>query len=209
MPICRRCAAVSATAQGRVIAPDPATLPSDEFDFQTLWKHPKLLLAQTCWGPMEQGLAKHVIVVGQPSYDGIEGGKGELYSSAILMRRDGVAAGDVPSPADGRPIIPLDLMRGKRFAYNSLNSMSGIIALTRDLEAVGESLGHLLRAHRDRRASRLDRRGCRWQGRCLRDRRPQLGYGAALRAARGRTCRGRLDGAAQGLADDHVGPYAA
>ena len=36
---------------------------------------------------MEQGLAEHVVVIGQPSYDGIEGGAGELYSSAILMRR--------------------------------------------------------------------------------------------------------------------------
>ena len=140
MPICRRCTAVSATAQGRVIAPDPATLPPDEFDFQTLWKHPKLLLAQTCWGPMEQGLAQHVIVVGQPSYDGIDGGQGEFYSSAMLMRRD-AAANDVSSPADGLPLIPLDLMRGKRFAYNSLDSMSGIIALTRDLEAAGENPG--------------------------------------------------------------------
>jgi ABC-type phosphate/phosphonate transport system substrate-binding protein len=37
---------------GRMIAPDPATLPSDELDFPTLWKHPALLFAQTCWGPM-------------------------------------------------------------------------------------------------------------------------------------------------------------
>ena len=42
--------------EGRVIAPDPATLPPDELDFPTLWKHPELLLAQTCWGPMEEGL---------------------------------------------------------------------------------------------------------------------------------------------------------
>jgi ABC-type phosphate/phosphonate transport system substrate-binding protein len=125
--------------EGRVIAPDPATLPPDEFDFPTLWKHPDLLLAQTCWGPMEQGLAKHARLVGQPSYDGIEGGQGNLYSSAIVMRRYEQEKG-VPAPVDGMPRIPLDLIRGKRFAYNSLDSMSGIIALSRDLEAVGESL---------------------------------------------------------------------
>ena len=33
---------------GNVIAADPASLPPDEFDFQTLWRHPDLLLAQTC-----------------------------------------------------------------------------------------------------------------------------------------------------------------
>jgi ABC-type phosphate/phosphonate transport system substrate-binding protein len=46
----------------------------------------------------------------------------------------------VAAPADGQPVIPADIIRGKRFAYNSLDSMSGIIAPTRDLEAMGESL---------------------------------------------------------------------
>ena len=32
---------------GKLIAPDPASLPPDEFDFATLWRHPDLLLAQT------------------------------------------------------------------------------------------------------------------------------------------------------------------
>ncbi len=177
-----------------VIAPDPATLPPDELDFSTLWRHPKLLFAQTCWGPMELGLAKHVRVVGQPDYSAFEGGDGELYSSAIVMPRGfldsrstlppsglpaispsrgeitpsagaspiangagealavklpisslegemaGRPEGGVLSPTDGKPRIPLDLLRDKRFAFNSEDSMSGIIALTRDLAAMGESL---------------------------------------------------------------------
>jgi ABC-type phosphate/phosphonate transport system substrate-binding protein len=49
-------------------------------------------------------------------------------------------ANDRPAPRDGTPLIPLDLLRGKRLAYNSLDSMSGIIALTRDLEAMGAGL---------------------------------------------------------------------
>ncbi|MFB9978284.1 phosphate/phosphite/phosphonate ABC transporter substrate-binding protein [Mesorhizobium kowhaii] len=125
-------------AQGKLIAPDPATLPPDELDSHKLWLHPALLFAQTCWGPMGLGLSRHVQVVGQPSYDAYEGGQGELYSSALVMR-----AGEGPevrSPADGRALIPLDLIRGKRFTFNSLDSMSGIIALTRDLQAAGESL---------------------------------------------------------------------
>ena len=124
--------------EGRLIAADPGTLPSDELDFQTLWKHPDLLFAQTCWGPMEEGLARHVVVVGQPSYDGIEGGQGEFYSSPILMRRG--AAAPVGAPADGRALLPLDLFRNARLAYNSTDSMSGIVALTCDLDAAGTSL---------------------------------------------------------------------
>jgi len=145
--------------EGKVIAADPATLLSEELDFPTLWKHPDLLFAQTCWGPMEEGLHRYVTVVGQPSYDGIEGGQGELYSSAILMRRSspsplrggsarsagvGVAQDKAPAamraPLDGRAILPLNLFRNARLAYNSMDSMSGIIALTRDLEAVGTGL---------------------------------------------------------------------
>lgn len=125
-------------AGGALIAPDPATLPPDELDFHKLWLHPGLLFAQTCWGPMELGLSKHVQVVGQPSYDAYEGGQGELYSSALVMRAG--EGTEVRSPADGKAVLPLGLMHGKRFTFNSLDSMSGIIALTRDLEAAGESL---------------------------------------------------------------------
>ena len=125
-------------ALGKLIAPDPATLPADELDYHKLWLHPALLFAQTCWGPMELGLSKHVQVVGQPSYDAYEGGQGELYSSALVMR-----TGEGPearSPADGKALLPLDLIRGKRFTFNGLDSMSGIIGLTRDLHAAGQSL---------------------------------------------------------------------
>jgi ABC-type phosphate/phosphonate transport system substrate-binding protein len=43
---------------------------------------------------------------------------------------------------DGRAasVIPLDLLRGRRLAFNSEDSMSGLLALARDLEAEGESL---------------------------------------------------------------------
>ncbi|MBZ9676074.1 phosphate/phosphite/phosphonate ABC transporter substrate-binding protein [Mesorhizobium sp. ES1-1] len=125
-------------AQGELLAPDPATLPPEALDFHVLWLHPALLFAQTCWGPMELGLSRQVQVLGQPSYDAYEGGSGELYSSALVMR-----AGEGPqvrSPTDGSASVPLDLLRGKRFTFNGLDSMSGIIALTRDLAAVGESL---------------------------------------------------------------------
>jgi ABC-type phosphate/phosphonate transport system substrate-binding protein len=132
----------------------------------TLWRHPDLLLCQTCWGPLELGLDEHVTVVGQPSYNGFEGGQGALYSSAILARvspnppwmeaalKRGAAATSVgarelaakrrgvdkPAPEDGLPDIPLAQLRGLRFAFNAFDSMSGFIAPSRDLEAMGESL---------------------------------------------------------------------
>jgi ABC-type phosphate/phosphonate transport system substrate-binding protein len=123
---------------GKPIEPDPATLPPDEFDFHQLWLSPALLFGQTCWGPMELGLAPHVQVIAQPSYDAFEGGQGELYSSALVMAADGGPS--LASPADGKAVIPLDLIRGKRFTFNNPDSMSGLIGLTRDLEAMGASL---------------------------------------------------------------------
>jgi ABC-type phosphate/phosphonate transport system substrate-binding protein len=122
-------------SRSRVIAPDPSTLPPDQLDLPTLWRHPALLLGQTCWGPMELGLGEHVRVVGQPDYSAFEGGKGPFYSSAILMRRDDAELlQDVAPPDDGSALIPLERIEGARLAYNSVDSMSGLIALTRDLE---------------------------------------------------------------------------
>lgn len=117
-------------AGGRIIAPDPAGLPPDGFDLHTLWRHPALLVCQTCWGPMEAGLAPHVRVIGQPDYSPYEGGGGALYSSAIVMRR-------VDTPSSGTLI---DLLRGARFAFNSRDSRSGCLALGEDLDAAGEGL---------------------------------------------------------------------
>lgn len=127
-------------ATGAVIAADPATLPPDDLDFAALWRHPSLLLGQTCWGPMETGLADHVLVLGQPSYDGITGGAGPDYSSAIVMRRESDSPENVPPPADGLARLPLDRLRGLRFAYNNPDSMSGLLGVSHDLEAEGQSL---------------------------------------------------------------------
>ena len=63
---------------------------------------------------------------------------------------------------------------------NSLDSMSGIIAPDARPRGDGRKPRHLFRAHRDRRPPRLDRRGRRGQGGCLRHRLPKLAHGAAL-----------------------------
>lgn len=125
--------------QGGPIAPDPATLPPDDLDLSTLWRHPDLLLGQTCWGPMDLGLEPLVHVVGQPDYSLYEGGEGIDYSSAIVLRRGEVRHPE-PPPADGRAIITLENLRGKRFAYNDALSLSGFLGLKADLEAAGSSL---------------------------------------------------------------------
>ncbi|KAI0871292.1 ABC-type phosphate/phosphonate transport system, periplasmic component [Hypoxylon argillaceum] len=124
-------------SEENIVAPDPATLPPDELDLHTLWRHPSLLFSQTCWGPLELGLARHVEVVGQYDYSGVEGGEAEFYSSAIVARP---IADHVPAPPDGKPHLPLEHLRGKRLAYNSPDSISGILGLERDLASFNEDL---------------------------------------------------------------------
>lgn len=75
-------------ADGALLAPDPAMLPPDDLDLDVLWRHPRLLLGETCRGPMSLGLSAHVAVVGQNAYDGIPGGGGVEYRSAVVARRD-------------------------------------------------------------------------------------------------------------------------
>lgn len=124
---------------GTMVAPDPATLPPDEFDLPVLWRHPKLLFAQACWGPMEFGLAPFVEVAGQPDYSGLAGGDGISYSSAILMRRGHGRVAATPS-GEGRAVLPVELLRGRKLAFNGRDSMSGYLALERDLESTRASM---------------------------------------------------------------------
>jgi len=118
---------------GEIIAPDPATLPPDEFDVHVLWRHPGLVFAQTCWGPLRAGLAEHVDILWQPDYSKFAGGDKEHYRSAIVMRGED-AIGAAP---ENEPGIPFAAMRGKRFAYNDPLSMSGILAIREDMARSG------------------------------------------------------------------------
>lgn len=130
-------------AGGTVIAPDPAQLAPEELDRAALWRHPDLLFAQTCWGPMANGLESEVKVIGQPLYDDVEGWEGALYSSVVLARAEGggqVRASHLPAPVDGTAVLDVAAMRGRRLAFNERHSMSGHIALSEDLAARGAAI---------------------------------------------------------------------
>ena len=114
---------------GKLIAPDPASLPPHEFDLAVLWQHPNLLFAQTCHGPLDLWL-KGVSIIGQDDYSGIEGGEGELYSSALVMR----------SPAIVNDPDLVKRLGGLRLVYNVADSMSGYLALEQELESCNAGL---------------------------------------------------------------------
>ena len=107
--------------------PAALTRPSDTAALHARWRDPALLLAQTCWGPMGQGLAAHVTVLAQPDYSDVPGGRGVFYRSA-LVARDGAAC---PVPATPGPVLPEGLAR-RRLAINGADSLSGALALVAD-----------------------------------------------------------------------------
>ena len=114
----------------RVLVPElPADLsrPETEQDLDRIWRDPSLVLGQTCWGPMQAGLAAHVQVLAQPLYDGITGGHGTAYRSALIARK----GTPCPAPATADAVLP-DGLANMQIAVNLPLSLSGCLALQQD-----------------------------------------------------------------------------
>ncbi len=112
--------------------PETLTRPADEAALHGLWRDPALVLGQTCWGPMQAGLAAHVHVLAQPDYSDVPGGRGTRYRSALVMR----SGTPCPLPKRDGPALPLGLA-GLRLAINAPDSLSGCIALAQDMNLPG------------------------------------------------------------------------
>ncbi len=119
-------------ARLRALVPDlPEVLsrPQTEAQIHALWHDPALVLGQTCWGPMQAGLAAHVHVLAQPGYDDVAGGRGPNYRSALVMRGGGAAC---PVPGDDGAHLPPGLA-ALRPAINAPHSLSGCKAPAQDI----------------------------------------------------------------------------
>lgn len=129
-------------ARLRALVPElPAALtrPETAAQLHALWRDPALLLGQTCWGPMRAGLAAHVHVLAQPSYDDVPGGCGTSYRSALVMR----TGTPCPVPAHDGAALPADLS-ALRPAINAPESLSGCLALASDAALPDLSEGALV-----------------------------------------------------------------
>ncbi len=98
----------------------PAELDRDA-DREAIWTSPALLLSQTCAWPFITRLRETVRLVATPAYDA-EGCAGALYSSFLVVR--------AAEPGDS-----LGAFRGRRFAVNSRDSLSGYVALRSAMQA--------------------------------------------------------------------------
>jgi ABC-type phosphate/phosphonate transport system substrate-binding protein len=81
----------------------------------SIWRDAGLVLSQTCGFPFSTRLRGFVRLIGTPIYD-VPGCDGAYYSSMIVTRNSDSAES-------------LAGLKGKRFAYNAADSLSGYLAL--------------------------------------------------------------------------------
>ena len=103
--------AMALSAQGIAA---PASL-DRRADYAAVWQEPGLLLSQTCGYPFVTGLRDRVRLVATPRYRA-EGCSRSDYRSVLLVRHDD-------------PASALTELRGRRVAFNALDSQSGHNAL--------------------------------------------------------------------------------
>lgn len=112
-------AAIAASLRGNgVDAPEKLDRGADR---EAIWTSPGLLLSQTCAWPFITRLRTSARLVATPAYD-VEGCAGAFYSSFLVARAG--EGGD-----------SLGAFRGRRFAVNSRDSLSGYVALRSAMQA--------------------------------------------------------------------------
>lgn len=111
----------------------PENLTRDQ-PLDAIWLSPDLLLAQTCTYPLETILAGRVNIIGTPVCDAPGCDTQGNYRSVIIACRKAPCAQVAFAPRDDAHLPEL---AGLSRAANGADSMSGYVALNRDLEAKG------------------------------------------------------------------------
>lgn len=106
--------------------------PKTDDETDALLRHPRLLLSQTCWGPISCGVAPELHILAQPDFSPFAGGIGPLYRSAIIATGRGP---NLTPPKTGDANLPVEAMIGKRLAFNDRVSLSGYLGVTADMTA--------------------------------------------------------------------------
>lgn len=110
----------------------PATLSQDDEEF-SVWKHPELVLSQTCGMPYRLFLHGKVHLVGTPDF-ALDGCPPGYYNSAIIIHRDNRG-------------LPLQAFENEVFAYNQTISQSGYAAILNHASAQGITFTNPAQTH--------------------------------------------------------------
>jgi len=102
----------------------PARLDRDT-PLETLWRDPRLLIAQTCGYPLAKSLQGQVRLLATPRYRA-RGCDGPFYRSAVIVRR-------------GDPAGNLADLRGQRCAINDPTSNSGMNLLRAEIAPLADN----------------------------------------------------------------------
>jgi ABC-type phosphate/phosphonate transport system substrate-binding protein len=110
----------------------PASLSQDDEEF-SVWKHPALVLSQTCGMPYRLFLHGKVHLVGTPDF-ALDGCPPGYYNSAIIIHRDNRGS-------------PLQAFANEVFAYNQTISQSGYAAILNHASAQGITFTNPAQTH--------------------------------------------------------------
>lgn len=101
-------------------------------DLLAIWRDPATVMTECCWGTVDLGMCSAQQILAQRSYDGIYGGDGLNYRSALVMR----TGRPVPPPASGAA-VPAGVAE-LRWAANQPDSRSGWLGIAEDAALAAE-----------------------------------------------------------------------
>ena len=112
--------------------------PEDYDDLLAIWRDRATLMTECCWGTVDLGLCTAQQILAQRNYDGIRGGEGPFYRSALVMRPGRIGEGVPADPGPGA-VIPAGL-GGLRWAANQRDSRSGWLGVAEDAALSAEEV---------------------------------------------------------------------
>ncbi|WP_185968532.1 PhnD/SsuA/transferrin family substrate-binding protein [Paracoccus sp. M683] len=99
--------------------------PVEMDDLLAIWRDRRTVMTECCWGTVDLGMCTAQQILAQRSYDGVHGGEGIYYRSALIMRQ-GISA----QPGQ-RAVIP-DGIQHLPWAANQPDSRSGWLGIAED-----------------------------------------------------------------------------
>lgn len=107
--------------------------PVEMEDLLAIWRDPATVMTECCWGTVDLGMCTVQQILAQRNYDGVPGGDGLNYRSALVMR-----SGEVAQPA-ARAVLPQGI-EGLKWAANQPDSRSGWLGIAEDAALSAEEV---------------------------------------------------------------------